>query len=479
MKKTLIVLMMVLLSAMLIVSCDDNANSSSNGNNSGGSDVLPSITNVGEEVKIGNVTLQALYVDKDNDRALLISKDILEKKAFDSTENSYAVSTIRKYLNTAIDEENFFKTYGLSTSYMKKVIFTSTADGSIEKTEISDLGSDYVFLLSASEAEEYFNSDKDRVANYGSSTSCWWVRTPYGTSGNSLYHVDEGGDVVIGDNNYAQELGVRPAFWYAWAETDYKITYTIGDGATAADGNPDSYTRYKNTAKNEAVAISKAPTKSGYTFKGWKLNGADDNTATKSYEISSDTTGDIELVAVWEKNQYLTQGDAISNENDIIYIGTKEGNLIAWLALAVDTDSNTALLISKDIVENKAFDSTVNKNYSSAEIRTYLNNSFLTSYGLNSVSMKKVNVTSNIGNTNKDDSGSDRVFLLTYTEVFETYKDILNNNKASNLWWTRSPYSSSNTSKNVYCVNSQGSQEAKSPDDATVGIRPAFWYSWE
>ncbi len=307
MKKTIIVMMMVLLSlVLLVVSCDDKfttdqsdnnentsgngGNESGNGGNAGGAEVLPTDIKVGDEVKIGTVIWKALAVDDENDRALVISRDILERKAFDDTSNAYESSDIRSYLNNTTDEEGFFKTYGLSASYMKRVNVTTN----IEITTIDDTtGTDYVFLLSQTEVDEsvdgspkYFTSDSERIANYsGSSTTVsWWLRTPYGTDGKSSYYIAADGDVVIG-GKYDDDKGARPAFWYAWAETEYKITYTIGDGANAADGNPSSYTRFEDTTKNEAVTISKAPTKDGYTFKGWKLKGTEDSTAKTPYTM--------------------------------------------------------------------------------------------------------------------------------------------------------------------------------------------------
>lgn len=84
--------------------------------------------------------------------------------------------------------------------------------------------------------------------------------------------------------------------------TTYSISYEIGSDATAATGNPTEYTRYTDTNKNTAVTISNAPSWAGHTFKGWKLSGTADSTASKTYTISATTTGSITLVAVWTAN---------------------------------------------------------------------------------------------------------------------------------------------------------------------------------
>ncbi len=195
MKKTLIVLMLVLLSAMLMVSCKESPVTP------------PSDIKVGDIVQIGDVSWKALDVDTTEKRALLISQDVLELRAFDGYgSNVYKTSTIRTYLN-----DNFITAYGLSKDYMKKVVFNG------DETIVSDSGEDYVFLLSLDEAEKYFESDEARKAELNGTASEWWIRTVYSFSSNNVYSVDAGGDVILNGNiTCANENGIRPAFWYVW-----------------------------------------------------------------------------------------------------------------------------------------------------------------------------------------------------------------------------------------------------------------------
>ncbi len=126
---------------------------------------------------------------------------------FDNQSASYQRSAIRTYLNG-----DFITTYGLSIYYMKKVDFTS----SIETTEVSDEGSDYVFLLSKTEAEntDYFADASARIArNASNETSNWWLRSNVEYQ-NLSYCVKESGE-FYGDYSSAS-MGVRPAFWYTW-----------------------------------------------------------------------------------------------------------------------------------------------------------------------------------------------------------------------------------------------------------------------
>ena len=96
--------------------------------------------------------------------------------------------------------------------------------------------------------------------------------------------------------------------WSNWEEIQYTVTYDAA-GGTLANGtvNPTKYTI--NTAKVTAAA---APSKKGYTFKGWavtKVNTAvhaDNNwteaTVAAGTEFNGKLYGDVKLTAVWEEN---------------------------------------------------------------------------------------------------------------------------------------------------------------------------------
>ena len=166
-------------------------------------------------VSLGDVTWKVLSIDYNSKQALLISQDILTQMQFDDSSNVYKDSNIREYLNG-----DFITDHGLSTSYMLKVDVTTN----IETTTIFDTGSDYVFLLSKTEANNtnYFTDDDARVAKMHAegrySAAAWRLRSPY--SDNKVKQVNYLG--ATNDAGYDTEqsvtalIGVRPAFWYHW-----------------------------------------------------------------------------------------------------------------------------------------------------------------------------------------------------------------------------------------------------------------------
>lgn len=205
MKKSIIVLLMVIVAVSLFVGCKNEPEAKT--------------YKVGDTIKLGSkgntpIEWLVLEIDTEDNTALLISKDILESRQFDTNTNSYGSSAIKNYLNQPETVETFFKNYGLKTDYMVKVDVTSN----IEKTE-KNTGSDYVFLLSKTEAgnTKYFKDDAARIAKYGEDAAIWFLRSPYDSMDtHSISGV--GTDGKISTCVVSQQLGIRPAFWCKLSE---------------------------------------------------------------------------------------------------------------------------------------------------------------------------------------------------------------------------------------------------------------------
>lgn len=93
-----------------------------------------------------------------------------------------------------------------------------------------------------------------------------------------------------------------------WRINTYTIEYDLQGGMTDSD--------YPNTYTVEKLPISlSAPTRLGYTFAGWLINGEIVD------EISPTTTGNLFLIAKWEINTYtieydLQGGNAVANPTE-------------------------------------------------------------------------------------------------------------------------------------------------------------------
>ena len=252
----------------------------------------------------------------------------------------------------------------------------------------------------------------------------------------------------------------------------HKVTFDYGNG------EPTVVKEVKHGEKVDEPEDN--PTKSGYVFKCWSLDGTNpfdfDNTAI---------TKNITIKAVWGN---------LSKAGDIITLGEKDGVRITWKALSVDTEKKRALIVCEDVLATKAFSNsndttesgyTESNDYEKSTIRTYLNDKFISDYGLPKDNILKVDVTTTIETTKISVSGEDYVFLLSQTEAENT--DYFANDEArvaklngnSSGWWLRTPNGSG---KAVCYVDDSGDVViGDGVNDCTSlkGIRPAFWYTWD
>ncbi|UKK47742.1 leucine-rich repeat protein [Prevotella sp. E9-3] len=91
------------------------------------------------------------------------------------------------------------------------------------------------------------------------------------------------------------------AYTATWTPTVYNIVYTM-DGGTATPANPTTY-----TIETETFTLNN-PTKTGHTFKGWKLNGEGD--AMMEVTIAQGSTGHLAYTATWQVNKYTITFDS-------------------------------------------------------------------------------------------------------------------------------------------------------------------------
>jgi hypothetical protein len=199
------------------------------------SDVVATIKGEFVFVKLGGIDWRVLTVE--NNRALLISEKILEKRPYniEGKDITWENCTLRKYLNN-----EFYNKLGVVKPAIAETR-NSNPDNLWYGTPGGNATSDKVFLLSIDELVKYFGDSGDlknerrkdfngnvrsdgyciydqynsaRIANYGSEGACWWwLRSP-GSRSRSAARVDVDGSVDVDGysvNNVSG--GVRPAFW--------------------------------------------------------------------------------------------------------------------------------------------------------------------------------------------------------------------------------------------------------------------------
>ena len=86
-----------------------------------------------------------------------------------------------------------------------------------------------------------------------------------------------------------------------WTPITYTIDYDLAGGSVAG-GLPASY-----TIESAAITLVN-PTRTGYTFKGWKLDGAGE--AQMAVTIAAGSTGNKAYTATWQINQYTITFDS-------------------------------------------------------------------------------------------------------------------------------------------------------------------------
>lgn len=168
----------------------------------------------------GQEEIEWLVLDEQDNKFLLISKYALDCKPYDENygEVAWETCTLRQWLNN-----DFFNT--AFTEEEKAIIATVTVTADQNPYDIDPVNEtqDRVFLLSATEANEYFYSDayrKCQPTNYVATNNAlksdnincrWWLRSDnrFKISIVNFYGIVN----HISNDVYRDDCGVRPALW--------------------------------------------------------------------------------------------------------------------------------------------------------------------------------------------------------------------------------------------------------------------------
>lgn len=381
--------------------------------------------------------IEWIVLAEDGDKQLVISKYVLDIKPFHATDSeniAWEKSSLRIWLNGEFYANAF-------SDQEKNMIMTSKVKADGNPTYPTNQGNDTtdkIFLLSLNEASKYFDSNEQRIGEY----------TPYAYTQFLLLNGEESALFS----------------WFGWwlrtmAQYEYFATGVYYDGTARHDGveftsegmgvRPAMWINKNSTSSNE--------TQNSSYYKGQIINFG-------KYEQDNDTAN-----------------------------GKEDIN---WVVLEVK--NNSAFVISKDILDYKAYHSSFEKiTWEKCSLRKWLNSDFLNG-AFNKTEQSKIIETLVVNedyidkswDRNNADGGNDtkdKIFLLNYDDV-KTYLEPLDRitceaTKYSNPenmylpnWVLRTP---KQEGYYVFYVLDNGSVSDRGVDSNNFGVRPAMWIKFD
>ena len=170
----------------------------------------------------GKENIEWLVLEVKDGKALVISKYALDCKQYNTndTDVTWEACTLRRWLNN----DFLGAAFSADEKAMIPTITVSSDKNPEYSTNPGNATQDQVFLLSITEANKYFSSDRARqceptdfaVANGARESDggncCWWLRSP-GFAQNYGESVDIDGDVGLCHYVTFENYAVRPALW--------------------------------------------------------------------------------------------------------------------------------------------------------------------------------------------------------------------------------------------------------------------------
>ena len=159
----------------------------------------------------GAEAIEWLVLNRDGNKALVISKYCLEQMPFNNTlaPVTWENCTIRKWLNN-----DFFNTAFSADEKTSVLVSNISYPDDVDHEEPTRTTKDRIFLLSENEALLYFDSDSERATQtteYVGALHCYWILRTNGSVSN-VAHVDTSGYVGYYEN-VDREWYIRPAMW--------------------------------------------------------------------------------------------------------------------------------------------------------------------------------------------------------------------------------------------------------------------------
>ena len=167
-----------------------------------------------------------ILLENDDGRALCLSKDIIENRAFDEGNcNNFAVASSKEYLNGAY-LDNLLEDVNGPNAFLTTELDLATDDG------LKDYGACTVtiFLLTV----DQYRRNRDVIPN---ADDWWWLSTAFSTKSNgyeSLARVVSAGGTLDRDFAYYGDHGLRPACYL-----DSDLLISVEDDEATDDVTPE------------------------------------------------------------------------------------------------------------------------------------------------------------------------------------------------------------------------------------------------
>lgn len=177
--------------------------------------------------EIERVPIKWMVLDRLNEFALLITKDIIKTMPYNYlwSPTNWRDSNIRLWLNYDFYDIAFNDT---EKKRIRKVV-TENVGNHVQNVISEFQTNDYVFLLSIEEAKQYFKYSKDYravgteyakkeglwISKYETSVgySVWWLRSPGRSMSSAAIVYAAGGIGYSGDGVATRGNGLRPCIW--------------------------------------------------------------------------------------------------------------------------------------------------------------------------------------------------------------------------------------------------------------------------
>lgn len=164
----------------------------------------------GDIIEFGTYNDKAIkwqILEANGSEIVVITKDCIFVKAYNEEYKNvtWETCTLRTWLNDNFYNDAFSDE---EKSHIAEVT-NSNSDNIKFGTDGGKNTTDKVYLLSLDEAETYFSSDDDRIADYNGESMWWWLRSPGPYQHNAAIVARNGALDTYGD--VSCDISVRPA----------------------------------------------------------------------------------------------------------------------------------------------------------------------------------------------------------------------------------------------------------------------------